>query len=79
MYSFDDRENPGLFTATGILVALLLGTGVFFLLYSALAPPGSDALPVRPTTTPTITTPAGARIERLPNGTVVLYLVHGPR
>ena len=41
MYHSDNSENPGLFTVVGILFALLLGAGVFVLLYSALAPPDS--------------------------------------
>lgn len=44
MYRPDDGENPGLFTVTGILVSLLLGAGVFYLLYTAL---GSPSQPTR--------------------------------
>ncbi|MBA2362624.1 MAG: hypothetical protein H0V86_03735 [Chloroflexia bacterium] len=48
MYHADDGENPGPFTVVGIFVTLLLGTGVFFLLYSALAAPDSASVRVLP-------------------------------
>lgn len=44
MYRTDRDENPGLFTVTGILVSLLLGAGVFYLLYTGL---GSPSQPTR--------------------------------
>ncbi len=48
MYQSDGGENPGLFTVVGILFALLLGAGVFILLYSALAPQDSASGGVLP-------------------------------
>ncbi|MDQ3326996.1 MAG: SH3 domain-containing protein [Chloroflexota bacterium] len=48
VYQSDDGENPGLFTVVGILVTLLLGVGVFFLLYGALSAPGSASAGVLP-------------------------------
>jgi len=41
--SLDEGEDPGAFTAAGILTVLAVGVGVFFLLYSALAAPNNGA------------------------------------
>lgn len=44
MYDPDSNdENPGFFTIAGILVVLLLGAGVFVLLYTSLATPNTTA------------------------------------
>ena len=43
VYGPDSGENPGVFTTTGVLLVILVGVGVFWLLYTALASPSTTA------------------------------------
>ncbi len=66
MYQSDGGENPGLFTVVGILFALLLGAGVFVLLYSALAPPNRASGGVLPPLVLVTQTPSDQPEETTP-------------
>ncbi len=78
MYGLDDGENPSLFTVAGILVTLMLGGGVFYLLYSALSPPAPLAeTPLPMTATPPTRRTATAEV-RVTSSTQSVRLVASP-
>ncbi len=52
LYGPDSGENPGVFTTTGVLLVILVGVGVFWLLYTALASPSATEQLLPPASTP---------------------------